>query len=739
MTHVVLSVVAPCYNEEDNVAALASRVRKVFEKMGVVGELILVDDCSTDDTRAHIAALGEKFPEVRGVYHDHNKGIFGGWQSGLAASQGDFVCFIDSDLQNPPEEIVRLFRKLRSSGFDMVQAVRSSIGRLRDNRWFLSRGLNHVLNGMFGMNAQDNKSGFVLAPREVLTDCLRIKGRYRYPHTFIRVSAERKGYRVAEVETLFEDRKAGKSFLGDIPGRPIADASLDLLRGFFEFRVSRSTSDIERFVQAHEPTQEPSPIGGWRRALFEGYFATFPLHKWMVTRRTGRLYLALRRSQYLSREQIDEYRLARLKHVVRHAYGQSPAYRQWMDEEGVRPEDIRSLEDIAKLPLLSKDRVRENLHFDMFADNHDKSEMLRISTSGSTGQPFVIYADRQQLEMRMATTLRAAEWAGWQFGDRQARLWHQTIGLSPAQIWKEKLDAMFMRRIFVPAFEMRDDNIREFLEKVRKFKPVLIDGYAESFNFLAQYAKANEIPSFQPRGIISSAQMMPEQTRTIIENQFQTEVFDKYGAREFSGIAYEDRSHQGHLVMAESYIVELLKDGRPAKPGEIGEIVITDLNNMHVPIIRYRLGDLAEAIDDSETTSTGRSFPRIGRIEGRTQALVHTPQGTWLPGAFFLHFLKDYEHIVRHFQIVQEREDQLVIKIVPTEGCTDSQLARMVAELKPWVGGDAMDVQVELVDEIPLVRTGKRTQIVSKIKLDFQDLGTSPLTDSPAASSQVGD
>jgi len=288
-----------------------------------------------------------------------------------------------------------------------------------------------------------------------------------------------------------------------------------------------------------------------------------------------------------------------------------------------------------------------------------------------------------------------------------------------------------MRRIFIPAFEMRDDNIREFVDKIRKFKPVLVDGYAESFNFLAQYARAHEIQGFRPRGIISSAQMMPEQTRAIIEKQFQTEVFDKYGAREFSGIAYEDSSHQGHLVMAESYIVELLKDGRPAKVGEVGEVVITDLNNMHVPIIRYRLGDLAEAVDDSAPTTTGREFPRIGRIEGRTQALVMTPQGAWLPGAFFLHFLKDYDHVVRHFQVVQEETSRIILKIVPAEGCTDTLLDDLVAKLRPWVGGDAMQIEVELVDEIPLVRTGKRTQIVSKLKLDFQDLSCPPMTDRP--------
>ena len=115
---------------------------------------------------------------------------------------------------------------------------------------------------------------------------------------------------------------------------------------------------------------------------------------------------------------------------------------------------MRSLGDMRLLPLLSKDDVRRHLFFDLFADDHDKGEMLRIATSGSTGEPFATYADRYQLEMRFATTLRALEWTGWRFGDRQARLWHQTLGMSRTQRIRERVDAWFMRRLFVPAFEL---------------------------------------------------------------------------------------------------------------------------------------------------------------------------------------------------------------------------------------------------------------------------------------------
>ena len=134
---------------------------------------------------------------------------------------------------------------------------------------------------------------------------------------------------------------------------------------------------------------------------------------------------------------------------------------------GRRAGAIKTLEDIARLPLLSKQDVRRGLYFDLFADDHDKRRMQRISTSGSTGEPFVTYGDQYQLEFRFATTLRALEWTGWRFGDRQARLWHQTIGMSRLEVVRERIDAWFMRRLFVPAYEMAPDQLEEFVGRIR--------------------------------------------------------------------------------------------------------------------------------------------------------------------------------------------------------------------------------------------------------------------------------
>ena len=210
-----LSVIAACYNEQDNVAELVRRTLAALDANGIGGELVLVDDGSSDATWTCIEEAMQRDGRVRGVRHLKNRGIEGGWHSGLALARGDLVCLIDSDLQNRPEDITRLYEAYGRERPDVVQAVRHTQG-VRSRAVF-SRGLNHLLNVAFGMNLRDNKSGFLLCSRDVLRELLRHRFRYRYFQSFIGAACGVRHYRVAEVDTGFEPRRAGKSFLSDYP------------------------------------------------------------------------------------------------------------------------------------------------------------------------------------------------------------------------------------------------------------------------------------------------------------------------------------------------------------------------------------------------------------------------------------------------------------------------------------------------------------------------------------------
>jgi phenylacetate-CoA ligase len=284
-----------------------------------------------------------------------------------------------------------------------------------------------------------------------------------------------------------------------------------------------------------------------------------------------------------------------------------------------------------------------------------------------------------------------------------------------------------MRRLFVPAFELSEESLEDYISKLRRHRPFLLDGYAESLNLLAGYLRDGEAAGLSPRAVMSSAQTLPATVRDQIESSLGARVFDKYGSREFSGIAYQCEAGRAFHVMDESYVVELLVDGRAARPGEVGEVVVTDLNNFSVPLIRYRIGDLATAVDQTEPCACGRTLSRIGEIQGRTQAIVHCADGTWLPGAFFSHFFKEYDHIVRVFQVVQERRGAFTLQIVQGDQYSAPGFEELLSALRHYVGGT--EVEVEFVDEIPLVRTGKRSPVVSLVRADFQELSSTETAD----------
>ena len=718
---VELSVIVPCLNEELNIPELCERVLGVFAKGAFRGELVIVDDGSTDGTAAVIRGLAAAHPDlVVGCNHPQNRGIAAAWRTGAAVARGKLVAIIDADLQYQPEDLLRLRRELYEHSVDIVQGYRSAVGRRQDRRFHLSRGFNSFLNTTFGMSLRDNKSGFVMCAREVFLDLLTYKGSYFYWQSFIMVAAHVKGYSYKEIETIFEQRRQGVSFLEKTAQIAAAKSIIDLGKAAWEYRVAQPPADVTtQFLRRNPVVDRTSELDPVAKLRWRAYLATFDQTHWMITSDVEQYYETLRKSQWLSPASTRELQDEKLRRLLRHCYRNVPYYRSAMQALKLRPEDIRGQADLHKLPYLTKADIRRHLYFDIMSENHDKSQVLQITTSGSTGEPFVCYADRAQLEFRWAATLRAQEWTGYRFGDPTVRLWHQTLGMSKSQIVRERLDAALSNRTFLPVFELSERNLEKMAEIIVAAAPVLMDGYAEALNFLAVYLKSAGKLAVRPRALMSSAQTLPASSRALIEEAFGCKVFDKYGSREFSGIAYECEAHQGHHVVAEGYIVEILRDGQPAAPGEIGEVVITDLNNTCMPFVRYRIGDLAEAMDPDAACTCGRGAARIGAIQGRVQSIIQGTDGRYLPGTFFDHFLKEYGYAIKRFKVIQDERDAMTFRVVKGGRFSQAVLDEVLATFRQFLG-ERMRIDVEFVDEIALIRTGKHLTSVSRLNIDFQ-------------------
>lgn len=209
-----VSLVAPCLNEQDNVRELTERFLAAASRNKVEVEIVLIDDGSTDLTWEVIQDLELEFPgKVIPVRHPTNRGIPQGWISGVDASSGRHCCLIDSDLQNPPESVFDLLNELKKNEVSLVRGVRRPVKAQSKSRVAMSRSLNFLLNIVFGMNSRDNKSGYLLGYSEEIKKIVHHSGHYRHYQTFIGVAAHSHGISTVEVDTAFEDRRNGISFL----------------------------------------------------------------------------------------------------------------------------------------------------------------------------------------------------------------------------------------------------------------------------------------------------------------------------------------------------------------------------------------------------------------------------------------------------------------------------------------------------------------------------------------------
>ncbi|MGN6704746.1 MAG: phenylacetate--CoA ligase family protein [Rhodanobacter sp.] len=436
----------------------------------------------------------------------------------------------------------------------------------------------------------------------------------------------------------------------------------------------------------------------------------YPLWESGLRRRHTLAYLAdYQRDQWLAPEQIAALQWQRLKQLLEHCERTVPYYRQRWREAGIAVADIRSLDDYARLPVLTKSDIRQ--HFDALQAEGWHDRVLTKATGGSTGDPLRFGYTRESYERRTAVMWRGYGWAGSRMGRRTLFVWGGAVGTPPrVQQFKDRVyNAAFARRV-LNSFNMTDANMAEFADAIDRYRPQVIVGYVGPLVRLAQWLLATGRRVAAPQSIIGAAESLHEFQREIIERAFGCPAYNTYGCREFMLIASECERREGLHVNADHLVVELLRRA-DAPATEPGEVVITDLFNYGMPFVRYLNGDVATASDHA--CSCGRGLPLLQRVDGRLLDAIRTPAGHRLPGEFFPHMLKDVPGLVR-FQVVQRRLDELELSLVRGPGFDDASLAYIRRELAKVVG-DSLQLNVHFVDDIPLTPSGKWRVCISEL------------------------
>jgi phenylacetate-CoA ligase len=673
---VELSVIVPCFDEEGNLLELVERTARVFEQRAIAGEIILVNDGSRDGTAALIDELAASRSDVVAVHHATNLGMPAGWRSGFERSRGRWVCTIDADLQYQPEAIAVLHREMCAGRADVVQGWRSPFERRRDHRYFLSRGLDVLLRLTFALPGRDVKSGFVLCRREVFEDVLSDASRFHYFQHMITVVAKARGYSIRQVETLFADRRAGRSFITGVPLIMMWRTLVDVGRAVVAYRLrERKDPSLETAPGTAAGGPGAGAPRGWRRGARIGANAPHYLGE-------------LARTQWLPRAELERLQLRRVRRVLAHAAGHVGYWRDVLRSARLTVDDVRTLDDLRHVPALTPEAVRENIYFDLLSDSRRGAHLAKCTTSGATGEPRAVFLDRLTRDTRWANLMRHRAWTGLRPGERVLRLGHvppagRLRGLIPRAdvLAVAAVDAAFVERVAA---------------RVRALRPAILEADAEVLRVLASAIdrRARE-PSM--RAVVVTGQTLADDLRHLVERRLGAPVFGRYGAREVGPIAQECEAGRWH-VNAESCVVEVERDGRPAAEGEPGDLVVTDLTNRSVPLIRYRLGDVAAI--SWRRCECGRGLPVLERLDGRPEASIVVGDGRCVPSSVFGDLLGEHEFAVRRWQVVQCARDHVLVRVVrsPRSGRPAEHTIRRALGAAL---GRGVAVELAVLDELP--------------------------------------
>ena len=441
---------------------------------------------------------------------------------------------------------------------------------------------------------------------------------------------------------------------------------------------------------------------------------THPL--WAMREHPG-LYSFLReyeQTQFWSPDQIRHLQWVRLGQIVRFAFERCPFYARRFHQIGLTPEDLRQPGDLLKIPALTKDDIRQ-YQADLTARGVASASYEDNYTGGSTGSPIHFKVSKRRWASRKAMTYRHNRWAGLNIGRTVGELWgHPTegTGLSRREHFRQ---ALMEAVVSLNTFDVRDSNFDIFLKEIRRRRVRYLLAYSRSLLLFAQYLSKRRLEPPPFKAAITTAECLTSDERRFVEQTLSCPTFDRYGCREFSVVASECAQHEGLHIAAETMLVEFVVGDRPAQPGEVGEILVTDLLNEAMPFIRYKIGDMGAPMEGD--CSCGRGLPRMEMMAGRVTDFIHTPDGRWISGVAINTYLISQMPGIRQAQIVQETCGALRFRLVPV---AEPSIATetFLHERVPQMFGPRMAHSVEWVEGILPEVSGKTRITMSRCGLN---------------------
>ena len=435
----------------------------------------------------------------------------------------------------------------------------------------------------------------------------------------------------------------------------------------------------------------------------------YPLQERLRGRSTFRLLAELEISQWWPRQALHRLQARKLRRILCHLGDVCTYYRRWFNTNGLDARGDDPFTILSALPLLDKNDLRA--HARDLTPEQVPGGARTMTTGGSTGEPLTFRVDRRREAYDKAARMRSHRWFGVEPGDPEVYLWAAPIANRRQDLLRSIRD-FFVNDLLLSAFDLSPERMQRYLGRIETFNPACIFGYPSSVALICNWATEHGLRVRLPRlkAVFVTGEVLDDQQRLAIESFFQVPVANGYGGRE-SGLCAHQCPAGGMHVTSEHVILEILdEDGQSLEPGQVGEIVVTNLDNLATPFIRYRTGDMGALTD--HPCSCGRGSEMLADVRGRRTDHLVAADGSLRHALSAIYVLRGIEDI-RQFQICQRADRSIDLHIAPHGSLREQGRARALAGIQKCVGA-SLPIRLHVTDRIIAQASGKYRYVVSE-------------------------
>lgn len=417
--------------------------------------------------------------------------------------------------------------------------------------------------------------------------------------------------------------------------------------------------------------------------------------------RVYRRYNFYRKSQFRTREQIENFQDEKLKQLILHAGTYVPYYRELFKKIGLNIDKFRGRIDMKKIPYLDKQTVRTNID-ELKADNSAKYGVTWDSTSGSTGTPLHFILDNSVQANKIAALLRSFFWANYKIGKRT---------LSVQSYYFPDSDYKFNPFYNILRFDsnrLSADSALQLVGEINRKKPKFFMGFPFDLVMIAKFAQEVGREIHSPDSIVTYGETLSDEKRKLLERSYRCKVFDFFSMHECSAMISE--CEHGNLHLIEDFAFHEITEGG-SKDGN-GTLIGTSFYNYSMPLIRYKIGDTIIPDASDNACKCGRNFRTIKKILGKQCDHIETPDGRIL-GAVMSHSIDNAKGVICS-QLIQKSINEIEVKIVTDNSYDSKSQQNLEKGLRKRVG-KKIGLNFKQVSELEKSQSGKTPFIISGI------------------------